>query len=98
MTAVARARTSWYTLQHGPHASGVRSIDPLKKRLLGEHRTKAGLRHSPSDDNVTGKGELGMRPDVAAWWNPAGQLQDPLQDWLGREQNARAAYKRCCCS
>lgn len=35
-----------------------------------------------------------MVPELAAWWSQAGLLQDPLQDWLGREQKARAAYKR----
>ena len=44
------------------------------------------------------QGRLGMSPELAAWWGKQGDTADmgadPLQEWLGREQQARAVYKR----
>ena len=53
----------------------------------------------PSTVEEVKQGHLGMSSELAAWWGeqgPAGGLgDDPLQGWLGREQQARAVYKRC---
>ena len=44
------------------------------------------------------QGRLGMSPELIAWWGKQGDTADmgadPLQGWLGREQQARAVYKR----
>lgn len=72
------------------------SIEALRERLLGEdrqgsrNRLPAGL----AEQQAGSSGQLGMRPEVAAWWSQSGLPQDPLQDCLGREQQARAAYRR----
>ncbi|KAL0020959.1 hypothetical protein WJX79_009568 [Trebouxia sp. C0005] len=43
------------------------------------------------------QGRLGMSPELAAWWGEQGSAgdmgADPLQGWLGKEQQARATYK-----
>ena len=68
----------------------------MKERLLREDRQ--GSRHKlPANlaEQAPGStGQLGMTPQVAAWWSQSGLPQDPLQDCLAREQQARAAYKR----
>ena len=39
-----------------------------------------------------------MDPELATWWGEQGAAggmgADPLQGWLGREEEARAVYKR----
>ena len=53
----------------------------------------------PSIQEEMKQGHLGMTPELAAWWGEQGAAgvmgDDPLQGWLGREQQARAVYKRC---
>lgn len=58
----------------------------------------------PTEEEVK-QGQLGISPELAAWWGDqgaAGGMEgDPLQGWLRREQQARAVYKRwdtlrCC--
>ena len=54
----------------------------------------------PAATEEEGKqGHLGMSAELAAGWGVLGAAgglgEDPLQGWLGREQQARAVYKRC---
>lgn len=52
----------------------------------------------PTEEELK-QGQLGMAPELAAWWGEQGAAGamggDPLQGWLRREQQARAVYKRC---
>ncbi|DBB09417.1 hypothetical protein WJX82_010315 [Trebouxia sp. C0006] len=80
-----------------PALSRRRSTPALKKQAYQRNHHQ-----SRSLDLVPGQGEakqgrLGMSPELAAWWGEQGGAgdmgADPLQGWLGREQQARAVYK-----
>lgn len=79
-------------------AAGRRSSPAVKKQpFQRNHNQSRSLDLVPGQEEAK-QGRLGMSPELAAWWGEQGGAgdmgADPLQGWLGREQQARAVYKR----
>ncbi len=79
-------------------AAGRRSTPALEKQAYQRnHNQSRSLDLVPGQEEAK-QGRLGMSPELAAWWGEQGGAgdmgADPLQGWLGREQQARAIYKR----
>ncbi len=78
--------------------AGRRSSPAVKKQpFQRNHNQSRSLDLVPGQEEAK-QGSLGMSPELAAWWGKQGGAgdmgADPLQGWLGREQQARAIYKR----
>lgn len=81
-------------------AAGRQSTTALDRRLIQRTPSQSqSLDLGNSRDDRGKQGRLGMSSELAAWWGEAGGAggmgEDPLQGCLGREQQARAVYKRC---
>ncbi len=79
-------------------SAGRRSTPALKQQAYQRnHNQSRSLDLVPGQEEAK-QGRLGMSPELAAWWGEQGGAgdmgADPLQGWLGREQQARAIYKR----
>lgn len=79
-------------------AAGRRSTTALSKQPVRRSQNMSKSLDLVSGQEAAGQGRLGMSPELAAWWGDQGGAgdmgADPLQGWLGREQHARAVYKR----
>lgn len=86
--------------------AGRQSTTALDRRVVQRNPSQSrSLDLEPSTTEQVKQGHLGMSSELAAWWGDQGAAggmgDDPLQGWLGREQQARAVYKRwgfhlCC--
>ena len=79
--------------------AGRQSTTALDRRIVSRNQsTSRSLDLGPVNEEEAKRGNLGMTAELAAWWGEqggAGGMEgDPLQGWLGREQQARAVYKR----
>lgn len=80
-------------------AAGRQSTTALDRRGVRRTPSQSQSLDLGNSSEETGKqGHLGMSSELAAWWGEAGGAggmgEDPLQGCLGREQQARAVYKR----
>lgn len=97
------AGITWPGYQFGQSApllfgAGRRSTTALDKQPFQRNQNMSRSLDLVTGQKEEGQGRLGMSPELAAWWGDQGGARDmgadPLQGWLGREQQARAIYKR----
>lgn len=79
--------------------AGRQSTTALDRRAIQRNQnTSRSLDLGPVTEHKVQAGCLGMDPELATWWGEQGAAggmgADPLQGWLGREEEARAVYKR----
>ena len=79
-------------------AAGRCSTPALKKQAYQRNPSQSRSLDLVPGQEEPQQGRLGMSPELAAWWGEQGGAgdmgADPLQGWLGRDQQARAIYKR----
>ena len=80
--------------------AGRQSTTALDRRVVQRNPSQSrSLDLGSGTTQEVKQGHLGMSSELAAWWGEQGAARvmadDPLQGWLGREQQARAVYKRC---
>ncbi|KAL3148938.1 hypothetical protein ABBQ32_001799 [Trebouxia sp. C0010 RCD-2024] len=95
-------------VQEGEQLASSRTFKPVRPRRQSTTalsrqaiQTRQSMSRSldlgrPTEEELK-QGQLGMAPELAAWWGEQGAAGamggDPLQGWLRREQQARAVYK-----